>query len=245
MKMVFDVIEQLQRSQSMSELPDILKSVSDIVEFDYFLFGLAIPNTITNSDVLMFDNYPSEWRKSYDSEGYVKRDPIVQYSISSYLPITWSQIMESTDYKKKDLEIMWEANASGLKAGFSVPIHGTIGEFGMISFASSIGTTEQQMKYADAIPVIQMVIPALQDTIRRLRAAQEKEPQAKLTKREIECLTWATEGKSSWEISQILGCSERTAIFHLTNAATKLGATNRYQAISKALLSGVINPSFS
>ena len=245
MKMVFDVIEQLQRSQSMSELPDILKSISDIVEFDYFLFGLAIPNTITNSDIVTFDNYPRDWRQSYDQEGYIKRDPIVQYSISNYLPVTWSQITESTNYSKKDLEIIWEADASGLKAGFSVPIHGTIGEWGIFSFASSVGSTDQQMKYADAIPVIQMLIPAVQDTIKRLRAAESKDPQAKLTKREIECLTWATEGKSSWEISQILGCSERTAIFHLTNAATKLGATNRYQAISKALLSGVINPAFS
>ena len=244
MKLVFEVIEQLQRLQSMSELPEVLKKISDIVEFDYFLFGLALPNSITNSDVITFDNYPRDWRQAYDDEGYLKRDPIVKYSINNYMPVTWSQITESPDYSKKDLEIIWEADASGLKAGFSVPIHGTIGEWGIFSFASGVNTQAQKVKFSDAIPVVQMLIPALQDTIRRLRAAEMKDPQAKLTKREKECLTWATEGKSSWEISQILGCSERTAIFHLTNAATKLGATNRYQAISKALLSGVINPSF-
>jgi LuxR family transcriptional activator of bioluminescence operon len=138
---------------------------------------------------------------------------------------------------------MCEAHESGLKSGFSIPIHGSLGESGVISFASSNDNMNQQMKYADAIPIIQLLIPALQETLKRLRACDVQETSAKLTKREVECLTWATEGKSSWEISQILGCSERTAIFHLTNAAKKLGATNRYQAISKALLSGVINPS--
>lgn len=243
MKMVMETMEKLQRAQSLAELQTILESISDMVEFDYFLFGLAIPNTITHSDILMYDNYPAEWRKTYDEAGYAKRDPIVQYSMNNYMPVTWSQIVESKDYAKKDLQIMWEAESNGLKAGFSLPIHGAIGEFGMISFASAQDSPEQKLKYADAIPIIQMIVPAMQDAIKRLRIAENTEPPAKLTKREVECLTWATEGKSSWEISQILGCSERTAIFHLTNAASKLGATNRYQAISKALLSGVINPS--
>lgn len=244
MKVVMDLLERLQHAQSMSELPDILDTISQLVEFDYFLFGLALPNSITHSDVLMYDNYPVEWRRAYDESGYAKRDPIVQYSISNYMPVTWAQIAESSAYSRNDLKIMWEAEASGLKAGFSLPIHGTVGEFGMISFASTQNTDEQRLKYAEAIPVIQMLVPALQDAIKRLRVSENKEPPAKLTKREIECLTWATEGKSSWEISQILGCSERTAIFHLSNAANKLGATNRYQAISKALLSGIINPLF-
>lgn len=244
MKVVMELLERLQKAESMSELPGILEAISNIVEFDYFLFGLALPNSITHSDILMYDNYPSEWRRCYDEAGYAKRDPIVQYSISNYMPVTWSQISDSKDFSKNDLKIMWEAEASGLKAGFSLPIHGTVGEFGMISFASARDTDEQRLKYAEAIPVIQMLVPAIQDAVKRLRVAEDKDPPAKLTKREIECLTWATEGKSSWEISQILGCSERTAIFHLSNAATKLGATNRYQAISKALLSGVINPLF-
>ncbi|EAR10678.1 LuxR, transcriptional regulator [Reinekea sp. MED297] len=237
-----DLLERLQQAQSTSELPEILESISQVVEFDYFLFGLALPNSITHSDILMYDNYPGEWRRVYDESGYAKRDPIVQYSISNYMPVTWAQISESPSYSRSDLKIMWEAEASGLKAGFSLPIHGAVGEFGMISFASNHNTDEQRLKYAEAIPVIQMLVPAIQDAVKRLRVSESKEPPAKLTKREIECLTWATEGKSSWEISQILGCSERTAIFHLSNAANKLGATNRYQAISKALLCGIINP---
>jgi len=61
-----------------------------------------------------------------------------------------------------------------------------------------------------------------------------------LTQRETECLTWTANGKTSWEISVILGVSESTATFHLRNAATKLKASNRTHAAVKALHLGLI-----
>lgn len=62
-----------------------------------------------------------------------------------------------------------------------------------------------------------------------------------LTPRERECLQWAAIGKSEWEISQILGISEHTSEKHLLNAKTKLGATNRVQAVAEAIRRGYIN----
>jgi len=62
----------------------------------------------------------------------------------------------------------------------------------------------------------------------------------RITEREIECLQWASIGKTAWEISMILSISERTVGFHLTNAATKLQANNRTHAVSIALKKGLI-----
>ncbi len=61
-----------------------------------------------------------------------------------------------------------------------------------------------------------------------------------LTQRESECLTWTANGKTSWEISVILGVSESTATFHLRNAGVKLKASNRAHAVAKALHLGLI-----
>lgn len=72
-----------------------------------------------------------------------------------------------------------------------------------------------------------------------LRAGHHPEKIA-LTQRETECLTWTANGKTSWEISVILGVSESTATFHLRNAATKLKASNRTHAAVKALHLGLI-----
>lgn len=65
-----------------------------------------------------------------------------------------------------------------------------------------------------------------------------KEDHVHITKRELECIRWASEGKTSWEISQILNISERTANFHISNYIQKTGSTNRQQAIAKCLLKG-------
>ncbi|MBL0162247.1 MAG: helix-turn-helix transcriptional regulator [Xanthomonadales bacterium] len=56
-----------------------------------------------------------------------------------------------------------------------------------------------------------------------------------MTARELDCLRWAAEGKTSWAIGQQLGISERTAIFHLSNSARKLGVIGRRQAIARAM----------
>jgi LuxR family quorum-sensing transcriptional regulator LasR len=49
------------------------------------------------------------------------------------------------------------------------------------------------------------------------------------------------QGKSSWEMSVILGISERTANFHVFNIMRKLGATNRAQAVAVAARQGLID----
>ncbi|MDX8450958.1 helix-turn-helix transcriptional regulator [Mesorhizobium sp. VK3C] len=54
-----------------------------------------------------------------------------------------------------------------------------------------------------------------------------------LTPREYECLQWAAQGKTDWEIGRILGITQRTVAFHLVNARGKLGVTTTRQAIGR------------
>ncbi len=61
-----------------------------------------------------------------------------------------------------------------------------------------------------------------------------------LTPRELEVLTWAARGKSALEIGKILYITKRTADVHINNAARKLGAVNRTQAVALALLRHMI-----
>ena len=61
-----------------------------------------------------------------------------------------------------------------------------------------------------------------------------------LTEREREVLAWIAQGKSAWEIGAILCISKRTVDVHTQNAARKLGAVNRTQAVAIALSQGVI-----
>ncbi len=48
------------------------------------------------------------------------------------------------------------------------------------------------------------------------------------------------EGKTAWEVGNVLGISERTAALHINNATHKLGCINKHQAVLKALRLGLL-----
>ncbi len=63
----------------------------------------------------------------------------------------------------------------------------------------------------------------------------------RLTERERQVLKWISAGKSNWEIAKILGISEFTVKNHVQNLLKKLSATNRAQAVTKAIACGLLD----
>ncbi|WP_431825942.1 LuxR C-terminal-related transcriptional regulator [Burkholderia sp. F1] len=63
---------------------------------------------------------------------------------------------------------------------------------------------------------------------------------ATLSMRECEVLRWAAEGKTAYEIGIILGLTERTINFHISRSIAKLDASNKTNAVVKAVLMGLI-----
>ena len=59
--------------------------------------------------------------------------------------------------------------------------------------------------------------------------------QTRLTRREREVLAWSAQGKTAWEIGEILNIAKRTVDEHAQTAMRKLGATNRTQAVAIAI----------
>jgi DNA-binding CsgD family transcriptional regulator len=56
-----------------------------------------------------------------------------------------------------------------------------------------------------------------------------------ITARELDCLKWIAAGKTAWEVSVILGITERTVRFHLNAAREKLYCATTTQAVAKAI----------
>lgn len=83
------------------------------------------------------------------------------------------------------------------------------------------------------------------DTALRISYKKIRKQFVPLSNRELECLFWAAEGKTSTEIAIILNFSESTANFHLKSAIGKLGASNRTHAIIIACMAGLIQPLLS
>lgn len=62
-----------------------------------------------------------------------------------------------------------------------------------------------------------------------------------LSRRQIECLTWAEAGKSARDTGQILGISQRTVEKHLEQAYETLGVRTRIQAVVRARQLGLFD----
>jgi DNA-binding CsgD family transcriptional regulator len=62
----------------------------------------------------------------------------------------------------------------------------------------------------------------------------------RLSAREIECLRLAASGFTTEMIAKKLGIAARTAQFHFDSIRSKLGATNRQEAIARAVREGLI-----
>jgi DNA-binding CsgD family transcriptional regulator len=63
----------------------------------------------------------------------------------------------------------------------------------------------------------------------------------RLSPRQREVLAWSAEGKTTWETSIIIKCTEATVNYHLRQVIRKLEATNKTHAVSRALHLGLIS----
>jgi DNA-binding CsgD family transcriptional regulator len=61
-----------------------------------------------------------------------------------------------------------------------------------------------------------------------------------LSKRELECLTWAAYGLTDKEIATELSCSYDTIRFHMKNTLRNLAAANRTHAVAIAIQAGLV-----
>lgn len=63
-----------------------------------------------------------------------------------------------------------------------------------------------------------------------------------LSRREAECLAWASRGKSSSDVGAILGLSPRTVDSYLEKVCAKLRVRTRIEAVALAVRMNLIDP---
>ena len=186
-------------------------------------------------------NYSPDWFDKYTAERMHHVDPTFAHCINKSTPLIWSPDIFSA---RKQKEMYEEACGYGIRAGVTLPIHGPSGELGILCFVSDIPPDKRFHK--DAVRNIAELSCfrdfIFESSLQFLKPAPLLEKTVTLTRRELECLKWSASGKSSWDISQILHCSEAAVNFHFTNIRHKFGTSSRRQAVVKAIRLGLINP---
>ena len=128
------------------------------------------------------------------------------------------------------------------KAAIVIPVHLPFSQIGIVTFnAADPDRTDLSAEYeAQADELSLLAYRFVAGCVKALRTRQWLPTDCQLTKREVECLRWASIGKTDKEISMILGRSHATVRFHIQNAGEKLDAVNRSQTIFKAAQLGYL-----
>lgn len=208
--------------------------------FDQTLFAVIGSKTDPYDKAFLKSNYSPIWRATYDHRGLGYIDPTVIHSLKSMTPMVWT---EESFIQPQQKEMYEEASLYGLQNGLVFPIHGPNGEFGVITFVSEgLSNPKDRDELLKAMPLLSVVRDYAFETSMRFLAAHVGNENITLTPREKEILKWTMVGKSMWEISKILNCSESTVNFHITNVRRKFGVTTKHHAILKAIKMKIIEP---
>lgn len=236
-----EMLESLQRCASVEELHRAARRIATEFGFEHFLYGVQVNVSLTRPYQFILSGYPSEWRAHYDAMHYVDIDPTVRHCMQRCVPLQWYPEAFAMSRAER---MMQEARDFGLGSGASFAIHGRRGEMAMLSLARSGAAPADRADTLHLLGAAQLFACYLHEAVQRVVLSREALPiaEARLTRREKECLLWASEGKTAWEIARILRVSERTAVFHLQNAARKMGVGSRQHAVARALSMNLIAP---
>ncbi|WP_257496149.1 LuxR family transcriptional regulator [Aeromonas allosaccharophila] len=234
-----ELITRLNEASDEQTIVTLLRTLSQQMGFDHFRLGFIFPSSIQRPDVRIFNGCPAEWVQAYDKQRFFAVDPVVRKGMKQSTPILWANLItECCDQQDiAGLEVMLQAQEMGLRDGITIPWHGANGHVGLLSLITRTPRTEHQ--WLTAIPFLSWLAVHVFEAVARVCLAV-KLPQEDLTLRELEVCQWAAEGKQVSDIAQILGIKPRTVTFHLERIAEKLGASSKNQAISWALMQGIV-----
>lgn len=229
--------------QAIDEAPDAAAIEQILLQFIepyglFSIFGGILPTGIMSphevSKRILLQRSPAGWRERYIQKGYLYRDPIFEKLQHASAPFTWHEAASASRRPETIAIVGAEAAAFGLVGGIAVPIRLPDGATAAVSFGGSnadLSPTERgQLTF--------IANYAFGRTINFI--ARKNLYPMPLTPREHECLLWASEGKTDWEIARILGISTPTVTKHMLSSKQKLGAVTKTHAVAIAVRSRIV-----
>jgi len=185
---------------------------------------------------LVNHSYKKDWIDLYVSNKFIDVDPVIIYSEEYNEPFQWSEIYQKDQTPNVQNFIEFSGDY-GLESGASYrfePIRLTDRMDFMLFNITNMEHRNADVAYfimKSLLPVYYHILSSRNNLIKN---------DICLSKKEVAILSWASSGKTSWEIGRIIGISECTVKYHLRNIYQKLNVNNRSFAIARAISLGLI-----
>lgn len=225
-----DFIDSLASAQDAADFSDAMAATANALELSCFAY-LALPGR-TDSKPRLISTYPTEWTSHYMRSRYELIDPVITQALQTAEPFQWGVGIQSGRKSPIQQQLLDEAAGFGIRVGFTVPIHDGHGPVAALTFAASQRSSAFDSFTKSQGRVLQLMAMYFHAHVRRKLTSDHHIAGVILSPREFECLEWASQGKSAWEIGCILGISRNTVAYYLENAKEKLGVRTVVQAVT-------------
>jgi DNA-binding CsgD family transcriptional regulator len=187
--------------------------------------------------VSMFWNYlPVHYLNRYVDGKWGAVDPVIPRAYLARQPFRWSELRRDGLLTEEQSAFLDASRELGVHSGITLPLHGPGTEVDIIS----LSLRDPPQLSDDRMLVLHAI--SVQYWLKFKELTHEPQNAVpSLTSKELECLKWCKQGKTNWEIGEIILTSEKTVQFHLSNVTRKLGASNRMTAVVAGLQAGLIN----
>lgn len=183
--------------------------------------------------------YPDDWVARYARKGYAEVDPVAHMARHCRRAFSWRVVTERELMPRQRL-VMDECRAAGMETGVTVPLFGPRGDTALLSVAGQ--GVEDSHRVLRSVASLAAQFHMVHEEMTEGDVTDDVPPFVPLSPREREVLVWSARGKSTWEIGEIIGISERSVTFHVNNAMRKLDTSSRIMAVLKAIRHGLIAP---
>jgi LuxR family transcriptional regulator, activator of conjugal transfer of Ti plasmids len=224
-------IDRLTTADNATDFSETMRVTAAALDLSCFAY-LALSNK-EDTKPRLISTYPTEWTSYYLRNHYERIDPVIGEALQNPEPFKWGRSYPSKHRSTAQQRLLDEASQFGIRFGFTVPIHDGRGPIAALTFAADEQRPPFEKYVESHARVLQLMAMYFHAHIRRKLSGDRKIGGARLSSREIECLEWAAQGKSAWEIGRILGISRHTVGSYLENAKGKLGVRTIVQAATR------------
>lgn len=238
---LLEIINGCLACNSRADFADLVRDTQELLSCDFSITAMGHHND--REGVVIVDgvnvSFPEQWCVEYKSRNFAQSDPVVRENFTTYRLQRWSETKKRiviTEAQKKIASLCLDF---GMKDGYTFGLkpHSKGSNGSMFCFSGPEMENDGKIR-----AILEYVIPHLHLALSHVSNGRGPGKDAvSLSDREKEVLNWLKLGKSSWDMSVILGISERTVNYHVYNIMQKLDVVNRPQALAVAARMGLID----
>ena len=227
-----------QRAETLGDLHGTIDAAVRDLGFRWFTLLHNIDLRRGGEQSLFLTTYPSAWLEEVLEERHYLEDPFHAACARTPSGLAWDRIGDVLELTPRQRSILDRARDHDLASGYSLPIR-TPGEPEAIFTAAR---SRDEPLSAEEVLTARLLGSVAYDRARELLGERAGPLSCvPLSPRQVECIALVAQGKSDWEIGQILGLSRDTVHEYVESARRRYGVRRRTQLVLRAVRDGHLN----